>query len=191
MPFVPLLSSQTTKLLSVKSDDYYRLIIWQDFLRVWSKRPWLGVGPGNAWGYDQVYTELPPLIRDFTKTGLGVAHNGYIQTLTELGPIGLFFLIASIIVIAVAAARLYRRSNTRETYRDRVLGLIALGLLCGSAVGDYTSGSLFLPARQVGMVNEIPSVLTSWIIFGCVLYKDQLWRLAHKKLSSEESFHNE
>ena len=187
LPFVPLLSGQVTKLLSVKSDDYYRFIIWGDFLRVWSKRPWLGVGPGNAWGYDQVYTMLPPLIRDFNKTGLGVAHNGYIQTLTELGPIGLFFLIASIIVIAVAATRLYRRSNTQETCTDRVLGLIALGLICGSVVGDYTSGSLFLPARQVGMVNEIPSVLTSWILFGCVLYKDQLWRLTRKRLSIEES----
>ena len=187
LPFIPLLSVQITKLLSVKSDDYYRFIIWQDFFRVWSKRPWLGVGPGNAWGYDQVYTMLPPLIRDFNKTGLGVAHNGYIQTLTELGPLGLFFLLASIVVITIAAARLYRRSNTPVTYNDRVLGLIVLGLMCGSAVGDSTSGSLFLPARQVGMVNEIPSVLISWILFGCVIYKDQLWRLTRKELSTKES----
>ncbi|HYL42703.1 MAG TPA: hypothetical protein VEU97_04900, partial [Ktedonobacteraceae bacterium] len=62
------------------------------------------------------------------------------------------------------------------------LGLAALGLICGSVVADYTSGFFFLPPRQLGGFNDLPQVVTAWILWGCVIYKDQLWR----KVSSGE-----
>ena len=110
IPFTPLLKAEYAKLQSVKSADFSRIIIWQDALRVWSKQPILGVGPGNFWAYDQVFTNLPRALRNCNATGLCVAHNGYLQILGEEGPLGLFFFVAFPVVIIIFAAMLYRRA---------------------------------------------------------------------------------
>ena len=205
LPFLPLMKAELAKLQQVKSADFYRLIIWQDALRVWSKQPVLGVGPGNFWSYDQRFTQLPLLLRDFNKTGLGVAHNGFLQVLGEMGPAGLFFYLSFIAVMIVVSLRLFRRSHVQkittgkrtlewldlplyadsEQRFDRMLGLVGFGLICGSAAGDFFAGSFFLQPRQIGGFNDLPQVLTSWIIWGLVLYKDQIWRMARKKMRLE------
>lgn len=205
IPFTPLFIIEIIKLQSVKSTDSLRFVIWRDALRVWSKQPLLGVGPGNFWAYDQRFTELSLALRNFDKTGLGVAHNGYLQALGEMGPLGLFFVVASIVVITVTAAQLYRRSKSPEKhYRgflgaidlrlayesekrdDRILGLICIGLICGSAVADFFSGFFFLPPRQLGGFNDLPQVVSLWIFVGFVLYKDQLWRRECRGFLPEE-----
>lgn len=185
LPFLPLLRSFLQKLQSVKSVDALRLTIWGDMLRVWSKRPVMGVGPGNIWVYDQVFTHLPQGLRNFAKSGLGVAHEGYLQTLGELGPAGLFFHVAFIAVFIVAAARLFRSARATgdpHVREDRILGLVGLGLICGSAAGDFVASYFFLPPRQSLHVGSLPQALVSWVIYGCVLYKDQLRRLASKSV---------
>ncbi|MFL5663859.1 MAG: O-antigen ligase family protein [Ktedonobacteraceae bacterium] len=203
----PLIIRELNKLSQVKSVDSLRFVIWQDALRVWSKQPMLGVGPGNFWTYDQRFTHLPILQANFNKTGLGVAHNGYLQTLGELGPIGLFLQLALIFLLILTCFRLFNRSHksltkktpttSSETFqarlginlfqnseqrKDAALGLAALGLICGSVVADFTSGFFFLPPRQLGGFNDLPQVVTAWILWGCVVYKDQIWR----KVSSGE-----
>ncbi len=178
---LPLVKLELAKLSNVKSADYFRYIIWQDMLRIWRMRPILGVGPGNLWNYDQHFTQLPRHLRDFSKTGLGVSHNGYIQILGELGIVGEFFYIAFIVVFIYIAVQLFRRSNTPEARFDRILALIAIGLMVGSACGDFTSGAFFLQPRQLGSARELPQVLTSWAVWGCVIYKDQLWRMAQRR----------
>src|SRR6266702_1444058 len=110
IPFLPLVKAEYTKLQTVKSADTARYIIWVDALRVWSKQPVLGVGPGNFWVYDQVFTNLPRALRNCNATGLCVAHKGYLQILGEEGPLGLFFFVAFPVVIIVLAALLYRRA---------------------------------------------------------------------------------
>jgi O-antigen ligase len=189
LPFLPLARSFLQKLQSIKSVDALRLTIWQDMLRAWSKRPALGVGPGNLWAYDQTFTHLPQGLRDFAKSGLGVAHNGYLQTLGELGPLGLFFQVAFIVLLIIAAARLFRRSRplkNQEMRNDRILGLVGLGLICGSAASDLVATYFFLPPRQSLHVASLPQALTSWIIYSCVIYKDQLWRKARRGLKIED-----
>lgn len=199
LPLLPLVKLELAKLSTVKTADYYRLIIWQDALRVWGKQPLLGVGPGDFWVYDQRFTQLPLFLRDFAKTGLGVAHNGYLQVLAEVGPLGLFFWLASIVVIATISLQLCGRSRTpqmptrglakliglnlrfpSEKRNDYMLGLVGVGLVCGSAIADFFSGGFFLPARQIDSFQWIPHTLTSWIIWGCVIYRDQLWRMAKR-----------
>jgi O-antigen ligase len=205
LPFIPVIKAELSKLAQAKSVDSLRFVIWQDALRVWSKQPVLGVGPGNFWTYDQRFTHLPILLADFQKTGLGVAHNGYLQALGELGPMGLFFVLALIFLIVLACYRLHNRSRAElsklvpsttlekrlakiglhlygmsEPRKDAILGLAALGLICGSAAADFTSGFFFLPPRQLGGFNDLSQVITAWIIWGCVAYKDQLWIMARK-----------
>src|SRR2546429_952669 len=105
---------------------------------------------GNLWAYDQVFTHLPQGLRNFAASGLGVAHEGYLQTLGELGPVGLFFQVAFIVVLIIAAARLFRRSrdvSKAEIRSDRILGLVGLGLICGSSAADFVASYFFLPPR--------------------------------------------
>ena len=205
LPFLPLVKAELDKLQSVKADDFLRIIIWQDSLRIWSKQPALGVGPGDFWAYDQVFTLLPRIYRNCNATGLCVAHNGYLQTLGALGPLGLLFYISASVVVIIAAVRLYRRSRmpivrkdnilnsilqalgvyeysdlTRRN--DRLLALTGLGLVCGSMAADFFIGEFMLPPRQVSVFNVIPQVMVSWIVYGLVMYKDQLWRRARKQL---------
>lgn len=179
LPLLPLLKNELVKLQATKSADVFRLIIWQDSLRLWGKRPILGVGPGNFWPYDQVFTHLPVLLRNFDNTGLGVAHNGTLQMLGELGPLGVIFLYSSIVVIFCVALRIYRRCKGPERRNDRVLALICLGLVMGSVAGDFFSGSFFLPPRQIGSFADLPQVLSTWILFGCLFYRDKIWRQKH------------
>lgn len=305
--FFPQLMAEWQKLQSVKADDAVRFIIWQDALRVWSKQPVLGVGPGNFWVYDQVYTHLPRALRNCNSTGLCVAHNAYLQALGELGPLGLFFFVAFPITIVVLAILLYRRSyiprkrssyhvflsiagwlsfsladvseaepisfkgknrfsrflaratewghrkrrkivgfsfvylvfltvvaavtllvpglssdalflitynpllelvvflfglvvaglglcifiallwfvavdpHLTERHEDRILALVCIGLTLGSMVGDFFAGGFFIPPRQISIFQEMPQVVTSWILWGCLMYKDQKWRKACKQ----------
>ncbi len=185
LPLIPVVRSFLQKLASVKSVDALRLTIWQDMLRVWTKRPILGVGPGNLWAYDQTFSQLPEGVRNFGKSGLGVAHEGYLQTLGELGPLGLLCQVAFIAIMIIASVRLYRRSraaSTEEARQSCILGLIGLGLICGSSAGDFVAAYFFLPPRQSVHVASLPQAMASWVIYGCVLYKDQIWRLTRRGL---------
>lgn len=313
--FFPQLMAEWQKLQSVKADDAVRFIIWSDALRVWSKQPVLGVGPGNFWVYDQVFTRLPRALRNCNSTGLCVAHNAYLQVLGELGPLGLFFFVAFPITIIALAILLYRRAyvprkrshdhvflsiagwlgfsladvppaeyiplaekvrrlprnlsrgflgflvvkrlritdwghrnrrkivifsllylafltvlavvtllvpdlastallivsfnsllylvflllaagialvcigifialpwfimvdpHTTERHEDRILALVCIGLTLGSMVGDFFAGGFFIPPRQISIFQEMPQVITSWILWACLMYKDQKWR---------------
>jgi O-Antigen ligase len=268
LPLTPLIYAYLNRLQSVKKDDINRITIWHDAFWAWTRRPVLGFGPGNYWVYDQAFTTLARNLRDFTLTGLGVAHDGYLQVLVETGPLGEFFYIASIVVIAIASYRLFKRypiarkkyfgllgfidlglaidphaprqsegrrarldlivllknklkgwratskglmrthgyvnNEVRDYLRDGLvrlwvlfwgmdtnedlerrrncmLGLCAFGLILGSAFGDLTTSSFFLPARQLNQFVETPQVIVSWMIWGFVLYKDRVWRIARKK----------
>ncbi len=239
LPFIPLIQAEFAKLATIKTDDYYRLIIWADSLRVWSKKPWFGVGPGNFWAYDQRYTGLPIGLRNCTKSGLCVAHEGYLQILGELGPIGLFFWLSMIALIIFVALSLYNRSKLQEkpdrgllgfiglrvpahlnelkenrwtvfrrnkrrnplrvfyslfwaltvdddipdrkVRQDRILGLIGIGLVVGSMAGDLFTSNFFLPPRQAYHTVQLPQVIPYWIMYGCIFFKDKLWRNARRE----------
>lgn len=207
IPFLPVVKSVITKVQQVKgSVDYTRVYIAADAIHVWSKQPLLGVGPGDFWEYDQVFTNLPRALRNFNATGLGVAHDGYLQVLGELGPLGMLFWITFPLVIFFIALQLYRRANSiipRKRRRgnllnmidlglftdadpkarnDCMLALVCMGLMVGSAVGDAFSGGFFLPPRQISVFNDVPQVVSSWMIWAFVMYKDKLWRMARSAL---------
>lgn len=185
LSLIPLLPTLLAKLQQKGQVDALRLIIWQDMLRIWHKRPILGVGPGNVWAYDQVSSHLPQGLRNIDLSGLGVAHEGYLQTLTELGPLGLLCQIAFLLLLILAAWRLFRFAKQRGWLNESILGLAGLGLVCGAMAGDLTSSYFFLPPRQALHVVNLPMALMHWVVYGCVLYKDKIRRMTLKGLKVE------
>ena len=181
LPLLPVALSVFNNIMAVKGTrDSNRLTVWQDMLRIWSKHPVFGVGPGNVWSYDQISTNLPLYLRNLASDGLGVAHNGVLQILTELGPLGVVCYYAFALLVMIMAIRLYRRSRTPEQRADRILALICLGLIFGSLAADPVSGIFFLPPSQIGGWNDLPRVMSTWIMFGCLIYKDTLWRTSRR-----------
>lgn len=65
-----------------------------------------------------------------------------------------------------------------ERHEDQMLALAVLGLTLGSLAADFFAGGFFIPPRQISVLTEMPQVVTSWIIWGLLMYKDQKWRLA-------------
>lgn len=188
LPLIPVALAVINRLAQGKAaGDLNRLTIWQDMLRVWLKRPLLGVGPGDVWPYDQVYTHLPIALRNLNTTGLGVAHNGVLQTLAEVGPLGVVCYYAFAVIIMALAARLFRRSRAPERRADRILAITCLGLLFGSLVADPISGIFFLPPAQIGGFNMLARVIPTWIMFGCLIYKDQVWRMETRTAAQMEA----
>lgn len=181
LPLIPVALDIVQKIQDVKGGrDSVRFKVWADMIRIWWKHPVLGVGPGNVWPFDQVFTQLPLKDRNLANTGLGVAHDGMLQVLAEVGPLGVVFYFSVVAVIALAAWRLYRRSDGPHARADRILALACLGLVIGCLAGDFASGDFFRPPTQIGGFNDISRTTANWMLFGALLYKDQLWRLGKR-----------
>ena len=108
------------------------------------------------------------------------AVRGVLQILTELGPLGVVCYYAFALLVVIMAIRLYRRARAPEQRADRILALICLGLVFGSLAADPVSGIFFVPPSQIGGWNDLPRVMSTWIMFGCLIYKDTLWRTSRR-----------
>lgn len=156
IPLTPVIILEANKLASAKKSDLNRFTIWHDALLAWTHRPIFGFGPGNYWVFDQFYTTLARNLRNFTVTGLGLAHNGYLQVLVELGPLGDFFYIASTVMIAIAGYRLYKRFIVpRKKYPGGFMSLVDLGLTIdpNDTVKDEDIPSSGLPKGRIGRIG--------------------------------------
>jgi O-antigen ligase len=77
-----------------------------------------------------------------------------------------------------AVGRAFCDDYRSERHEDHMLALAVLGLTAGSLVADFFAGGFFIPPRQISVLTEMPQVVTSWIMWGILMYKDQKWRLA-------------
>jgi O-antigen ligase len=82
--------------------DSARILIWQDSLRLVPLHPVLGSGL-NAFG-----TALPPRQRVFPTEWIGTTHNEYLQSLVDMGVVGLVLTMTLVVILlrrGVSAAR--------------------------------------------------------------------------------------
>jgi O-Antigen ligase len=117
-----------------------RLPQWRVAWREYQANAWLGSGAGTyelAWNLRRPYAAK---VRD--------AHNLYLETLAELGPIGLVLLAAALFLPAIAAIRARRHS------------------LVPAAFGAYTA---FLVHAVVDWDWEIPAITLAGIFCGAAL----------------------
>ena len=120
---------------------------WEAAWRMFSSRPWLGVGTGQ---YATVY---PSVAIARWEDPLGHAHNYYLNVLAEGGLVGL----AAYVAVMLAAISAVWRSARKETGWRRALALGALGmfghLLAHSAFDNlYVHEMYLLVAMVLGLV---------------------------------------
>jgi O-antigen ligase len=118
-----------------------RLELWEVALRISADRPALGVGPDNYRLVSPRYTTLRQ-----ARTGASlVAHNTFLETLSEQGAIGLALLLATMASAALALRRAARRApETPEGRRFRDLCFGFLLALAGFAACSMTLSNLHL-----------------------------------------------
>ena len=127
------------RLLSFSGNGRYELwrLAWDDA----RKHPWLGSGAGT---YERYFLQHEP-------SGIGRvrdAHGLYIETLAELGPVGLAILLATLLVPLAVAVR---------ARRDR---------LVAAAVGAYT---VFVVHALVDWDWELPAVTLVGLLCACAI----------------------
>ncbi len=109
---------------------------WTEALDAFGSKPLTGIGAGNYELYWNAHNTLPVVVAD--------AHSLYLETLAELGPLGLLFLLG--FLATAIAAGFGRRGSTRGGVAVW-LGLLAAGIT--SAAGEWTWE---IPAATVPLV---------------------------------------
>lgn len=98
---------------------------WTEALDAYGSKPITGIGAGNYELYWNAHHTLPVVVAD--------AHSLYVETLAELGPLGLLFLLG--FLATAIAAGVGRRGSTRGGVAVW-LGALAAGVV--SAAGEWT-----------------------------------------------------
>ena len=103
-----------------------------------------GVGYGSLWqvGYG---LEITLASLGYTFLIINEAHNGYIDTLAQLGIIGLFFLVSFLLMNLI---RIYRYFNSEEGRKRLGLADYAVYLFWGSLIYNVTETSFFVSCNM-------------------------------------------
>jgi O-antigen ligase len=140
---------------------YWR-VAWAEY----ETNRWLGSGAGTFEQYWQGARPIPADVRD--------AHSLYLETLAELGPIGLAFLLTALLVPLCAALRARRQQLAPWAAGAYVAFLVHAGLDLDWEMPAVTLAAFFcaaaglLAARQEGMTSPIaPGIRSS--LFGASL----------------------
>jgi O-antigen ligase len=165
--------SQRLLSLSGNFRSKYWRVAWDEY----SAHPWLGSGAGTFdlyWDRDRA-----------TIYGARDAHNLYLETLAELGPVGLILLLATLalpflalrrgrpdpVVAAAAGAYLAFLLHALMDWDWEMPAVTIAGLLCGGALLLAPAGSRPLPslARWLGL-----AALAALAIFTAITWRGHL-----------------
>ncbi len=107
-----------------------RTDIWTVGWRMFEANPANGVGAGNFEGTSIHYLIQPgAILRDeYFVTAPKVAHNSYLNVLSELGVVGLSLYLS---IIGIALACLYKAARLARRIGDRELMILAYAVLLG------------------------------------------------------------
>jgi hypothetical protein len=147
------------RLFSLSSSG--RLHQWHIALDEWQAHPLLGGGAGSFAGFWAAAGPNQPQLLD--------VHNLYLETLAELGPIGLAVLIATLLVPLAAAVRARRRSLVPIAAAGYVAWLVHVAYdwdweLPGVTIAAILcAGALVVAARRRSAVA--PQAPARWALF--------------------------
>lgn len=141
-----------------------RTDLWAAAWHGYTQHPWFGLGAGNFTPHALQLLQTTPGVdtrRNYITTA-NVVHNGYLEQLTELGPIGLALWLLILVMSArylIRAARRARAAGDLELERYATAGCVAL---LGYAV------SVFFLSNELGK--------PIWIFAGLALALDVMTR---------------
>jgi O-antigen ligase len=141
-----------------------RLDLWSAAWRGWKEHPWLGLGEGNFRVHALDLLQTTPGVNTaahYVAAGREV-HNAYLETLTELGPLGLALFLCVIVLTARYFVIVHRRARRA---RDELLTRVSIAFLFSLLA--YTVSAFFLS-------NELQKPL--WILAGIALALDVMSR---------------
>ena len=141
-----------------------RTDLWAAAWHGYTMHPWLGLGAGNFTTHALQLLQTTPGV-DTTRqyiTTANVVHNGYLEQLTELGPVGLALWLLILALSGRYLVRAARRAKAaNEVAVERLSAAAAVGLL-GYAI------SVFFLSNELGK--------PIWIFAGLALALDVMTR---------------
>jgi tetratricopeptide (TPR) repeat protein len=141
-PNPPTGGSQYSRLLSVAGSHRYQY--WQAALNAFDAHPWKGLGPGTFEFYWSQHNTLKEFVRN--------AHSLWIETMAELGVIGLL-LIAGFFAVVLGAGT-WRALRSAE--RPRLFGAAAV-----AGVAAFCAAAAFDWVWQIGAVPLVALLLAA------------------------------
>jgi O-antigen ligase len=145
---------------SDRTGDTKRLDIWRDVIRVSSRNPLLGLGPGGYRTYRVVYGNAPNL--DWSIP----SHNNYVDIFAQTGLLGLAFFLWFIAAALRDGFELMRRTEEKTFEGAFVRGVVGgfIGMLLISMVGDW-----LIPYIYNQSLIGFQFTVYTWIALGCML----------------------
>ena len=138
------LATRARTLQSVGQDGSWRARVqtWRGALHMASARPWVGSGlgryPGAQWTWTGQGRPLSPSQRPSLSEQ---AHDLYLQTVVEIGGVGLALYFAALGTLAARCLRSLRRHGSRRRGLPQALSVATLSLLAGQGVDALASPS--------------------------------------------------
>jgi len=142
--------------------DTLRLEIWRDTLRVWQKRPLLGVGNANLAAYYLTYgTGRRPA---WVLMGKAHPHNTYLGILAENGLLGLACVLW---LIAAFVRALWRGMDgvADEGLQGLAAGALAV-FVAGATTAFFASGLLPIYSSGGAGAGNLDGMAFTWILYG-------------------------
>lgn len=129
-----------------------RTVIWSFSWQSYLQHPWLGYGYGAFW------TSSSPAARFWSYYNMNVpnAHNGYLQLLVDVGPLGLGLFLTALFVFIARGLRLL--IQFRQPYLVWVAGFTAYFLCLNFAESRLWAQNDFMTAIFVCMVVQVNSL---------------------------------
>ncbi len=130
-----------------------RIELAADAIRIWSRYPIFGVGPGNSWPFMHRYSVID------------TPHNQYLNILLELGLVGLLLFLW---FIAGALRTGFDALGSAGPGFPRTLVIGWLGLFSGMLVGGLTGDFIFHSIRNGGL-GVFSGYYLQWVFLGMVV----------------------
>jgi hypothetical protein len=125
-----------------------------DAIRIWTRYPLLGVGPGNNYPYMDHYSVI------------ATAHGQYMNILLELGIVGLGCYLAFVVGAVRTGLDLLRSARCRE---HEILVLGWLGLFAGLVVVGGLTGDYSLPSIRNDGLRTLSWYYLQWVMLGLMV----------------------
>lgn len=156
-----LTRTRFAEIIASGSVENIRFLLWKPAIQVWQQEPWFGGGPGHFDERFRVFRPEKVQMRPYR------AHNDYLNTLADLGVVGLALVILALVAVLWGAVRAWKFSQrasdlgSRRSSRSAFLlgGVTALTALLVHSVVDF---NMHIPANALAVIVVLALLSAHW-----------------------------